>query len=129
VSEQHMQPLRAELCQVIMALMKNPLSASSLVCGFDGERMFQPERPGSHGFTATIISPNHVNGPNAHALYHLLMIAQRWEGYFDPFVWNGRFLWVRNSGATAYERALLTYHDVRGDLIPFPQLLTLYRMA
>ena len=118
--------LAVPLRQVILTIQKNPLSHNTFVFGSMGRGQNTPRDVDLLIPLPIHVSPNQTNHPNAPALLHLLAIAREWYGYLDPFVWDGRRLWVRNAEATAYERARLSYPEVQNDLILFSQLFTLY---
>jgi hypothetical protein len=119
-------PLSPPLRQVILAVRQNPLSRCAQVFGSMARAHPSPKGLDLLVSLPGVRHPNVGNAADYPALYDLLTIARRWYGYLDPFVWNGRSLWVRNADATSYERARIVYREVV--LVPFARLFALYQL-
>jgi hypothetical protein len=114
-----------ELRCVLLSVSQSPLVSHALVFGSLARGAPNPRDLDLLVTLPDLRSPNSYSSPYFHALYDLLAIAARWNGFFDPFIWNTRRLWTRNATSTHYITAKLRPYIecIQANAIPLAEVL------
>jgi hypothetical protein len=119
------------LVQVLLAVRESPLSPCCLVFGSMARGEPVPGDLDLLVILPGLRSPNVGTASSYRPLCQLLAIVAHWPGCFDPFVWNGRWLWVRDDTSTRYVASLLrpVIGSILAQAVPFATVLEHYLPA
>jgi len=103
-------PLDHPLVQVLLAVRKSPILHTCWVFGSMARKVPRPVDLDLLVILPEGGVPDLKGVPHFHALANFLDIGRRWYGYFDPFVWDRRQLWVRDADSAYYIPSRLCPH-------------------